>query len=79
MTGVLQLSEILRPGNRLAMEIFTDVDRATTMFPGSSIQNSQWSEHKRKNFNVCSLGKVDTEAEKMQVELRRKFFYENWL
>ena len=79
MTGVLQLSEILRSGNRLAMEIFTDVDRATTMFPGSCIQNLQWSDHKRKNFNVCSLGKVDTASEKMQAELRRKFFAHNWL
>jgi hypothetical protein len=79
MTGMLQFSENLQAGSQMAMEIFTDVDRATTMFPGSCIQNLQWSDHKRKNFNVCCLGREGTEAEKVQVELRKKFFYENWL
>jgi hypothetical protein len=79
MTGVLQFSEnVLGTGEakRIFCENFAG---SLTMFTGSTIHNSLWSELYRKNFNVCILGSTDTGLAQKQEKSRRMFFYQNWL
>jgi hypothetical protein len=79
MTGLVQLSVNLRDNNEQAIRVFGDFSEGATMFPGSTICNMQWSDHKRKNFNVCLLADGDTTEAKKERKLRQMFFFDRWM
>ena len=79
MTGLLQLSLNLRTSSKQAIRVFGDFSDGATMFPGSMISNMQWSDHMRKNFNVCISGGVDTYEATKETKLRQMFFFNRWM
>ena len=76
---MLQFSENLWSGSETAERVFGIEDRGATIFPGSMIQNPEWSDQKHKNFNCCILGDATSIDGKKQQELRRTFFFERWM